>query len=66
MKITASELKGLKIVEEVIPEYGMADAPALSSICNYMKAHMKEFLKKESALSPEELAAQRYERFRKF
>ena len=66
MKITASELKSLQIVEEIIPEYGMADADALSSICNYMKAHMKEFLKKESAFSGEELAAQRYERFRKF
>ncbi len=66
MKITASELKRLEIVEEVIPEYGMADAPALSSICAYMKGHMKEFLKKVSKLSPEELAEKRYERFRKF
>ena len=66
MKITAAELKNLKIVEEIIPEYGTADEAALTSICNYMKSHMKEFLKKESLLSGEELAKQRYERFRKF
>ena len=66
MKITASELKKLDIIEEIIPEYGTADEAALTSICNYMKSHMKEFLKKESALSGEEIAAQRYERFRKF
>ncbi len=66
MKITAAELKNLQIVEEIIPEYGTADEAALSSICNYMKKHMKEFLKKESALTGEEIAAQRYERFRKF
>ena len=66
MKITASELKKLQIVEEIIPEYGTADEAALTSICNYMKSHMKEFLKKESAFTGEEIAAQRYERFRKF
>ena len=66
MKITASELKTLGVVEQIIPEYGMADAPALSSICNYLKKNMKEFLKKESLLSKEELVAQRYDRFRKF
>ena len=66
MKITASELKKLDIIEEIIPEYGTADEAALTSICNYMKSHMKEFLKKESAFTGEEIAAQRYERFRKF
>ncbi len=66
MKITASELKTLGVVEQIIPEYGMADAPALSSICNYLKKNMKEFLKRESALSEDEIVAQRYERFRKF
>ena len=66
MKITASELKSLGIVEQIIPEYGMADAPALTSISHYLKKLMKEFLKKESALSKEEIVAQRYERFRKF
>ena len=66
MKITASELKNLHIVERIIPEYGIADAPALTSICNYMKLHIKEFLKKESEFTKDELAAQRYERFRQF
>ena len=66
MRITASELKTLGVVEQIIPEYGMADAPALSSICNYLKKHIKEFLKKESELSEDEIVAQRYDRFRKF
>ena len=66
MRITASELKRLNVIEEVIPEYGIADAPALTSICNYMKAKMKAFLKRESALSEEEIVAERYNRFRKF
>ena len=66
MKITASELKNLHVVERIIPEYGMADAPALTSICAYMKGHMKTFLKEQSAFTGEELAARRYERFRQF
>ena len=66
MKITAADLKQLDVIEEIIPEYGGADAQALSSIGNYMKGHMKEFLRKVSKMTGEELVAARYERFRKF
>lgn len=66
MKITASDMKELNIIEEIIPEYGMADENALTSISAYMKGHMKDFLKKMSNMSPEEIVSARYERFRKF
>lgn len=45
MKITAQDLKALGVIEEIIPEYGMADQPALISISRYMKRHIKTFLK---------------------
>lgn len=66
MKITAQDLKELRIVEEIIPEYGMADEAACESISRYMKGHMKEFLKKQNGKSGEQLAAERYARFRAF
>ena len=46
MKITAQDLKALGVIEEIIPEYGMADQPALISISRYMKRHIKTFLEK--------------------
>ncbi|MCR4648606.1 MAG: acetyl-CoA carboxylase, carboxyltransferase subunit beta [Lachnospiraceae bacterium] len=66
MRITAADMKELKIVEEIIPEYGMADEQALSSISQYLKGHMKEFLKKMSEKSEDEIVSERYSRFRKF
>lgn len=66
MKITAHDLAELHVVEEVIPEYGMADEPALESISRYMKGHMKEFLKRQDKKTGEELATERYARFRAF
>lgn len=66
MKITAQDLYRLKIVEKVIPEYGQADEDALHDISMFMKYHMREFLKKYDGMSREELARQRYQRFRSF
>ena len=66
MKITAQDLKELHVVEDIIPEYGGADEDALSSIANYMKGHMKEFLRAQNGKSGEHLAQERYERFRAF
>ena len=66
MKITAQDLKDLAIVDDIIPEYGGADEDALSSIANYMKGHMKEFLRAQNNKSGEQLAQERYDRFRKF
>ena len=66
MKITAQDLKALNVVEKIIPEYGMADEAACESISRFMKGHMKEFLKKQNGKTGEELAAERYARFRAF
>jgi acetyl-CoA carboxylase carboxyl transferase subunit beta len=66
MKITAQDLKGIGIVEEIIPEYGGADKKACESISRYMKGHMKDFLTRQSGKTGEELANERYERFRAF
>ena len=43
-----------------------SDEDALISIANYMKGNMKKFLKAQQGKSGEQLAAERYERFRKF
>ncbi len=66
MKITAQDLKKLHVVEDIIPEYGVADENALSSIANYMKGHMKDFLRRQDGKTGEQLAQERYDRFRAF
>ena len=64
MKITADILKELGIVERIIPEFGGADKNTVVAIAKEMKVHMKEFLKGFDGMSPEEIAEQRYKRFR--
>ena len=66
MKITAHDLYALNIVEQVIPEYGTADEKACESISRYMKGHMKEFLERQNGKTGEQLAKERYDRFRAF
>ena len=66
MKITAAVLKQLQVIEEIIPEYGAADERACASVSRYMKGRMKAFLKKQDGKSGEELARERYERFRAY
>ena len=66
MKITAQDLLALGVIDGIIPEFGGADAAALESISRAMKQQLKRFLKENRKKSGEELAAARYERFRKF
>ena len=66
MGITAEDLKKLKVIERIVPEYGGADASTLKDICGYMKAHMVEFLQRFDNMSGEEIARDRYNRFRKY
>ena len=66
MKITAHDLHALHIVDKIIPEYGGADSKALDSIARYMKVNIREFLERESGKIGEELAEERYRRFRAF
>ena len=59
MKITAHDLYELHVVEKIIPEYGGADSKALDS-------NIREFLEKNANKTGEELAEERYQRFRAF
>lgn len=65
MKITAKDLLELGIVEQVIPEDIPACRDNMEELSKDMKSRMMEFLEKAEGMSGEELAAQRYERFRK-
>ena len=64
MKITAQDLKELHIIEEILPEYGMADEQACESISRCMKGKIKAFLKRQNGKTGEQLAKERYARFR--
>ncbi len=66
MHITAQDLKQLQVIERIIPEFGGADSTTVAAIGGYMKEQIMDFLKRCQGMSGEELAAQRYERFRKF
>lgn len=65
MKITAAHLKELGIIERIIPEEYPASEENLSEIAEYMKIRMKQFLVKQAGKSGEQIAQERYERFRK-
>lgn len=64
MKITAQDLKELGIIEQIIPEYGGADELSVPYIGAYLKKNIKGFLEKYSSMTPEEIAEDRYKRFR--
>ena len=66
MNITAQDLKRLGVIEKIIPEFGGADAKSVEFIAGYMKEQIKEFLTKYTHKSGEEIAEERYRRFRKF
>lgn len=66
MNITAQDLKRLGVIEEIIPEFGGADHKTTEAIAGYMKEHIKDFLRKYDGMSREQIAEERYQRFRKF
>jgi acetyl-CoA carboxylase carboxyl transferase subunit beta len=66
MNITAQDLRRLGVIERIIPEFGGADAKTASAIGGYMKEHIKEFLQKYDGKTGEEIATERYDRFRAF
>lgn len=66
MNITAQDLKRLGVIEQIIPEFGGADAKSVESIGGYMKEQIKEFLIKYNGKSGVEIAEERYQRFRNF
>lgn len=66
MGITADELKRLQVIDKVIPEYGGINEDTLKDVTGYLKSSMVEFLQKYGQMSGDEIAAQRYGRFRKY
>ena len=66
MNITAQDLKRLGVIERIVPEFGGANADTSKAIAGYMKKHIIEFLEKYDGMSGEEIAAERYARYRGF
>ncbi len=66
MNITAQDLKRLGVIERIIPEFGGADENTTEAIAGFMKEHIREFLQKYTGKTGEEIAQERYERFRNF
>ena len=65
MKLTAADLKKLGVIEAVIAEPEVYTEEAMQSVVFVLQKKITEFLDTHCNFSPEELAAQRYERFRK-
>ena len=66
MKITAQDLKKLGVVEKIIPEYGIASGENVTDIAAFMKKEIKAFLKKYDGKKGQQIADERYKRFRQF
>lgn len=66
MNITAQDLKRLKVIEKIVPEYGGAGKDTKQAIGVYLKEKIKQFLKKYDGMEPEKIAEERYLRFRSF
>ena len=65
MKITASDLKKLGVIEKIIPEFGIAKAETVDKISETIKENLKDFCKRYEGYSEEELVNDRYKRFRR-
>lgn len=66
MHITAQDLYRLHVIEKIIPEFGGADSTTAEAIGGYLKEQMKDFLKRYRGMTGEEIAEQRYRRFRSY
>lgn len=64
MKITASDLKGLGMIEKIIAEEIPAGIDNIESIADDMKSSIMEFLKKYKNIGSDEIIENRYNRFR--
>ena len=65
MKLTAADLKKLGMIEAVIAEPEVYTEETMQSVVFVLQKKITEFLDTHCNFSPEELAVQRYERFRK-
>lgn len=65
MKVTAKELLKLGIIEKIIPEREPASLEQIQELGRYLQEEIRRFLIRYQKLSSQELAIQRYERFRR-
>ena len=66
MNITAQDLLRLGVIEKILPEYGGASDQTAKAIAGNMKEEIKAFLKRFDGMAGEEIARDRYERFRRY
>lgn len=64
MKLTAQDLKELGIIEQILPEFPIVSSDNMNRVTLYMKRKIAGFLIKYQQMGGEELAEQRYQRFR--
>ena len=65
MKLTAEELYGLKVIEGIIQEPEAASMETIDALCDEIRQRIGAFLARETAMTPEEINAERYAKFRK-
>ena len=65
MKVTAADLMELGLIERMIPEEEPASEENLQVLAQIMERGMEEFFTRYCAMSGQELAAHRYDRFRR-
>lgn len=65
MKLTAADLYEFGIIEKVIPEYPVINENNIKRVTLYMKRMICDFMYRYIDMDKEELARQRYNRFRK-
>jgi acetyl-CoA carboxylase carboxyl transferase subunit alpha len=64
MKITGTELKDMNIIERVIPETEFLTVDNMEIVACKLREDILDFIKRYKPKSREEIAAERYERFR--
>lgn len=66
MRLTSRDLLELGVIEKIIPEPEPVTFENIQTVARELEPELLEFIGKYSAMSRDELANQRYERFRKF
>lgn len=66
MRLTSRDLLELGVIEKIIPEPELVTFENIQTVARELEPELLEFIGKYSAMSRDELANQRYERFRKF
>jgi len=66
MKMTALELRDMGIVDKIVREKELLTEETSGEVVGKLKYGIRRFLQEFDELTPEQLAAHRYERFRKF